>query len=118
MIRNVRCATRSLPRRIARFSSSVPILPIQPLEFKTLIELHEKATQAYSTNPMYGTKVGGAYEWMNYSEFDVEVSKCRIVLKEHHIGKDDKVALISNNRTEWAVMKFATVGLGGQIVPM
>ena len=40
------------------------------------------------------------------------------ILAEHNISKEDKVALISNNRLEWATIKYATVGLGGQIVPM
>lgn len=29
-----------------------------------------------------------------------------------------KVALISNNRLEWAVAYFATISLGAQIIPM
>ena len=101
-----------------RCLSSVPLRPIQLLQFETLVELQQKATEAYTTNPMFGTKVGNAFEWITYSEFDLEVAKFRIVLKQHDIGIDDKVALISNNRTEWAIAKYATVGLGAQIVPM
>lgn len=119
MLRGVRTHSRNVIRTLSRQSSSnVPLRPIQNLKFTTLLELHDEATKAYSTNPMFGTKVGSEYQWMNYSEFDVEVAKFRIALTELHIGKDDKVAIISNNRVEWAVAKYATVGLGGQIVPM
>jgi long-chain acyl-CoA synthetase len=118
MMRGARALVRSLPRRVARSFSSKPLLPIQDLNFTTLLELQQQASKAYSTNPMFGTKVDNEYQWISYAEFDVEVAKCRIVLKEHQIGMDDKVALISNNRLEWAVTKYATVGLGGQIVPM
>lgn len=46
------------------------------------------------------------------------VQRFRYVLKQHNIGVDDKVALISNNRVEWAVAYYATLGMGAQIVPM
>lgn len=36
----------------------------------------------------------------------------------HNIGKDDKVAMISDNRVEWAVTFFAANSLGAQIIPM
>ena len=69
----------------------------------------EKATKAYSTNPMFWTKVDNAYEWTNYAEFDVSVSHWREMLKAVGIDTDDKVALISNNRIEWAELKYAIV---------
>jgi long-subunit acyl-CoA synthetase (AMP-forming) len=34
------------------------------------------------------------------------------------VGRGDKVALISNNRVEWAVAFYAVAGLGGSVVPM
>ena len=118
MLSSYKAGARVVTRRVARFLSTKQLHPIQFIKFDTLVELQQKATAAYSTNPMFGTKVGNAYEWITFSEFDVEVGKCRIVLSEMKVGKDDKVALISNNRVEWATVKYATVGLGGQIVPM
>lgn len=92
--------------------------PIQNFKFETTVELQIKATEAYSTNPMLGTRVGNAYKWMTYTEFDQEVRKFRVVLANYKISMDDKVAIISNNRTEWAVVKYASNGVGAQIVPM
>jgi long-chain acyl-CoA synthetase len=92
--------------------------PIQDIKFETLVELHEEATKAYSSNPMLGTRVGNAYEWLSYTDFDKEVQKFRVVLNALNVGMEDKVAIISNNRTEWAVAKYASNGVGGQIVPM
>jgi long-chain acyl-CoA synthetase len=46
------------------------------------------------------------------------VDKCRSVLASHNIGMDDKVAMISDNRVEWAVIYFAANSLGAQIIPM
>ena len=92
--------------------------PIQFFEFETLVELQQKATVANTTNPMFGTVVDKAYHWTTYSEFDVEVAKARIAYSQLHVRKDDKVALISNNRIEWAITQYAVAGLGGQIIPM
>jgi len=113
-----RLGNRVGTRKIARFLSTAPLHPIQFFEFETLVELQQKATVAYSTNPMFGTVVDKAYHWTTFSEFDVEVAKARIAYSQLHIGKNDKVAIISNNRIEWAITQYAAVGLGGQIIPM
>jgi long-subunit acyl-CoA synthetase (AMP-forming) len=104
--------------RMRTLLSTAALRPLENFPYETLVELQQKATVAYTTNPMLGTVVNGAYEWMTYSQFDVEVAKCRAMLKANNVGFDDKVALISNNRAEWAVIKYASVGLGAQIVPM
>ena len=46
------------------------------------------------------------------------MEKFRNVLVHHKIGRGDKVALISNNRVEWAVAFYAVASVGGSIVPM
>lgn len=113
-----RIGSRVGTRMVARLLSTTPLRPIDFFPFETLVELQQKATTAYTTNPMFGTKVGNEFQWTSFSEFDVEVAKCRIALDQHKVGKNDKVSIISNNRIEWAVINYATVGLGGQIIPM
>jgi acyl-CoA synthetase (AMP-forming)/AMP-acid ligase II len=39
-------------------------------------------------------------------------------LYHHQVGRGDKVAIISNNRVEWAVAMYAVTGVGAQLVPM
>ena len=92
--------------------------PYSEFNFNTLAELQQKACALYAKNPMLGTKVGSSYEWITYAEFGLQVEKFRGVLCNLGIGKNDKVAIISNNRTEWAVAMYATVSLGAQFVPM
>lgn len=111
-------SSRVATRKFARYLSAIAVKPIQDFKFETTVELQIKAAEAYSTNPMLGTRVGNAYEWINYTDFDKEVRKFRAVLTSHKVSMDDKVAIISNNRVEWAVVKYATNGVGAQIVPM
>jgi len=101
------------------------VMPIQmDLPFKTVHELQIRATEAYGPNPMFGTykkaagQALGEFEWVTFSEFDVLVQRTRNMLKAFNVGLDDKVSLISNNRTEWAAIKYAANGLGAQLVPM
>lgn len=110
--------SRVAVRKIVRNFSSPAVKGIQQLKFNNIAEMLDRAVEAYSTNPMFGTKVGNTYEWINYTDFGKEVEKFRVVLEQHKIGLEDKVAIISNNRLEWAVAKYALSGVGAQIVPM
>ena len=51
-------------------------------------------------------------------EFGQQVDSFRGGLASLGVTKGDRVALISNNRVEWAVTAYATYGLGACIVPM
>ena len=73
---------------------------------------------AYRDNPLFGTKVDGAYQWVTYRQVGEMVDAFRGGLVSLGVGKGDKVAVISNNRVEWAVAAYATYGLGAQYVPM
>lgn len=88
------------------------------IQFEHLVELQQKSVVRFGDDPFLGTRNGDKFDWMTYREFDVAVQRFRNVLQHHGVGFDDKVAIISNNRTEWAVIAYATMGMGGQIVPM
>lgn len=85
---------------------------------KTIPEIVTSSAELFPDNHALGTRVGDKYEWMTYTEFAHEVQKLRNVLAHHKIEKGDKVALISNNRVEWAVTMYAVTGMGAQLVPM
>jgi long-chain acyl-CoA synthetase len=88
------------------------------MELQSLVELEQKACDVFADREMLGTKVDGGFKWITYAEFSVQVQRFRNVLSHHNIGKNDKVALIANNRVEWAVAQYASAGLGAQLVPM
>lgn len=100
-----------------RMYHSTPISEVEQftLDVKCLIELHENATKKFGDNKCFGTRVGDIFEWISFTEFGRLVQKFRNVLVHHQIGKNDKVALISNNRVEWAVAFYAVNGVGGQV---
>ena len=86
--------------------------------FRTLGEMQHWSCGKYAERKAFGTKKGDAYEWMTYKEFGELVDYCRGGLTAIGIAKGDKVAVVSDNRVEWAVGAYACYGLGAIYVPM
>ena len=86
--------------------------------FENLVDMFEKSTRKYAHRPLFGVKRAGRYEWMSYAEVARAVAEFRGGLASLGVGHGDKVAVISDNRPEWAVGAYATYSLGAQYVPM
>ena len=86
--------------------------------FANLVELYERSCAKYADRPLYGTKRDGEWRWTSYAELLALVDRCRAGLASLGVGKGDRVAIISNNRVEWAVAAYATYGLEAAFVPM
>jgi long-chain acyl-CoA synthetase len=86
--------------------------------FSNLVEMFERSVQAYEPNRLFGTKVNGTYQWITYGEVGALVEAFRGGLASLGVGPGDAVAVIANNRVEWAVAAYATYGLGAKYVPM
>jgi long-chain acyl-CoA synthetase len=85
-----------------------------------LVELFESAVKKYAPNLLFGTKnkAKTGYDWVTYQEVGARVDKLRAGLAAIGVGKGDGVAVIANNRVEWAVAAYATYGRGARFVPM
>src|SRR6478609_2541479 len=86
--------------------------------FKTLVELWEQSTERNGPRELFGTKQGGAWNWITYAQFKLEVDALRSGLAALGIGQCDSVALIAGKLVEWAAAAYATFGLGATFVPM
>ena len=107
-----------LKRETIQIRSLSTSTALQAREFKTIPELAEEACKLFADRDSFGTRKGNEYKWITYKEFGHLVQKFRNVLAHHHIGRGDKVAIISNNRVEWAIAMYAVTGVGAQLVPM
>jgi len=85
---------------------------------ESLIEMQERSCRTHANQPLFGTRRGEQFEWMTYAEFGQSVDRARAGLARRGVGRGDVVAVISNNRVEWAIGAYATYGLGAQWVPM
>jgi long-chain acyl-CoA synthetase len=86
--------------------------------FGTLVDIYERAFKEFAERPVFGTKVGDTWKWTSYGEFGRLVEDMRGGLAQLGVTRGDRVAIISNNRVEWAVIAGATYMLGATVVPM
>ena len=87
-------------------------------KFQTLVDVYHDAVKTFPDSPLFGTKRGGQWEWMTYLEFGKQTDAFRAGLAALGLKRGDRVAIIANNRPEWAVAAYACFGLGVAFVPM
>jgi long-chain acyl-CoA synthetase len=87
-------------------------------KFETLVDIFNESTKRFPQNPLFGEKQDGAWHWMSYGTFREKVDNLRAGMVGLGVGVGDRVAVIANNRTEWAVGAYATYTLGAAYVPM
>jgi long-chain acyl-CoA synthetase len=87
-------------------------------DFSDLVSMWERITTRYAERPLFGEKRASGWVWKTYAQVAAEVDAFRAALASLGVGPGDRVALISDNRLEWAVVVHATLGLGAAYVPM
>ncbi len=89
--------------------------------FKTIPEMFKYMTLEYGkgkTRAVLKVKRGGKYVDITYDEIYEQTELFALGLAVLGVKKDDKVAMISENRPEWAYTDFAILGLGAIDVPL
>ena len=85
----------------------------------TLISLLEHSIQHYGSQPALAHKPkGGTYQDISYTELGESVDAFSKGLSALGVQKDDRVALLSENRPEWAITDFGSLKAGAVTVPM
>jgi long-chain acyl-CoA synthetase len=85
--------------------------------FETLVDIYDHAIKSFAHRELFGTK-RGSWRWITYADFAKKVDAFRGGLASIGVGKGDVVAIVANNRVEWAVAAYAVYGLGASFVPM
>ncbi len=88
------------------------------VKFENLVQLCERSCREFADRQLFGVKQGGAWTWLTYRQFGDAVDAFRGGLASLGVGRGDVVAIVANNRVEWAVACYATYGLGAAFVPM
>ena len=84
----------------------------------SLIDLLEASAATHGARDAFLTKKNGRWVATSYASFAHAVDELRGGLASLRIGPGDRVGIIANNRVEWAVVAYATYGLGAALVPM
>ncbi|HKP55746.1 MAG TPA: long-chain fatty acid--CoA ligase [Polyangiales bacterium] len=85
---------------------------------RNLISLFSQSVEQFARKPLFGTRKPAGWHWTTYAEFAALVAAARSGLHARGVRAGDRVAVISNNRIEWAVGAYGTYSLGAIYVPM
>ena len=83
-----------------------------------LVTLFRQSCERFADRPALGTRTPDGWKYVTYREFAALVERARSGLAARGIGRGDRVAVISNNRLEWAVCAYATYARAATYVPM
>jgi long-chain acyl-CoA synthetase len=86
--------------------------------FSDLVAMLERSIGSFAQKPLFGVRRGEGWQWTSYGDFGKEVARLRGGLASLGVARGDCVAVISNNRIEWAIGAFACYSLGAVWVPM
>ena len=85
----------------------------------TLISLLQHSIEHYGSKPALAHKPkGGTYQDISYAELGESVDAFSKGLNALGVQKDDRVAILSENRPEWAITDFGTLKARAVTVPM
>ena len=85
---------------------------------KTIIQLLESSAKKYAGNPYLLEKKTDKYEALTYKETKEQVYKVAAGLVALGIRKGDRVALISESRTDWVISELGILHTGAVNVPL
>jgi len=86
--------------------------------FKTINELFVQAMEDHQKPDAFLTKTEGRYGGVSSRDVLLKVAALAQAFGEMGVGAGDRVALLSENRLEWALTDYAILGLGGVTVPL
>jgi long-chain acyl-CoA synthetase len=86
--------------------------------YTNLLRLFDECVDKYGDQPLFGTRKPAGWEWMSYRAFADLVADARGGLAALGVEAGDRVAVISNNRVEWAACAYATYSRAATWVPM
>jgi long-chain acyl-CoA synthetase len=88
------------------------------MAINNLVDMFLRTVQTHGARMSLMEKVKGQYQGFNYKEFGDRVRNFALGLASLGIKYSDKVALLSENRSNWAISDLAILSLGATNVPI
>src|SRR5690242_15096806 len=86
--------------------------------FRTINELFLQAVEDHQKPETFLIKTEGSYRGISSREVLLKVALLSAALSELGVSAGDRVALLSENRLEWALTDYAILALGAVTVPL
>ena len=87
-------------------------------EIKTLNELFLKAVERHAKPDCFLVKKEGRYQGISSQDALRKVAALSSLFSGMHVERGDRVAILAENRFEWALTDYALLGLGAVPVPI
>ena len=88
------------------------------MDYLNLADMFFSKRLDFAKNSAYRFKKDGQWKSLTFSEAVDQSEKYSAGLAYYGVQKGDKVALISTNRVEWALIDYAVLALGAALVPV
>jgi long-chain acyl-CoA synthetase len=88
------------------------------MQYSSLAEMFFSVADRFASNTAYKFKKDGTYQAITFKEAADKVNNVAGGLAELGVNTGDKVALLSENRLNWAVSDYAILALGAVNVPI
>ena len=88
------------------------------LTISTLARLPLKAAETYRKPDAFKFKTNGQWMSLSHDEFLLRVEELFFALRAFGVRSGDRVAIMSENRVEWAIADFAALSAGAITVPI
>jgi len=88
------------------------------MDYLNLADMFFRKRQDFPKRSAYRFKKDGQWKSLTFTEAVDQAEKFSAGLAYYGIQKGDKVALISTNRVEWALIDYAVLALGAALVPV
>ena len=85
---------------------------------ESLGQLFRATVQRFPKKEAIGFKQGGRYRWLTWQEFGGRVDSVASALLRKGLGFGDRIAILSENRPEWAAVDVAAQSIGMSTVPI
>jgi len=98
--------------------TEAPVVPLKEVDPDTVLGVFLAGIEQYGDHPAMLYEAGG--EWRPISAPEVLSRVERIAAELHAIGvrPGDRIAILSENRPEWAIADYASLALGAVDVPL
>jgi long-chain acyl-CoA synthetase len=100
------------------FRAQHTLVPLAPVERDTIPKLFLRGVDRFDRPAALRYKVGGAWKEWSAREVEAQAARLAAALEVDGVSAGDRVALLSENRPEWAITDYAVTGMGAIDVPV
>jgi long-chain acyl-CoA synthetase len=94
------------------------VAPLEPFERQTLNRVYLGGIDRFGPLEAIRFKRQGRWQSLTYRDMELRVAHTASMLAECGLVPGDRVAILSENRPEWAIVDYAALALGLIVVPI